>query len=151
MPGCPGLLRWLCHLGAPGISLPARLLAGAGCGRQGWSFWSEIRGREGGFIQFPCQLWWLISTRTCSNKNRHLHNTGGSPWNHSAGVSKARPGLRSGDAPNPGREAMRKAPCPFWNDGSAPGEGLGGFALRITQWWGSAPTCLCPHHKQRLL
>ena len=116
---------------------------------------SEV-GKEAS-LQFPCQLGWLISTHTRSNKNRHLHNTGGSPWKHSAGVTEACPGLRSGDAPTPGRGApqcqgaMRKAPCPFWDDGSPPTEGLDGFALRITQWWGSAPTCLGPHHKQRLL
>lgn len=117
---------------------------------------SEV-GKESS-LQFPCQLGWLISTRTGSNKNRHLHNTGGSPWKHSAGVSETLPGLRSGNAPCPWKGssslcqgAMRKGPCPFWGDGSPSGEGLGGFAPRITQWRGSAPTCLGPHHKQRLL
>lgn len=48
-----GPLGWPCHLVAPGIALPAWLLAGAGCGRQGWSFWSEIRGGEGSFTSVP--------------------------------------------------------------------------------------------------
>lgn len=57
-------------------------------------------------LQFPCQLGWLISTHTHSNKNRHLRNMNGSPWKHFDGMSKAHPSLRSGDVPISERAAL---------------------------------------------
>lgn len=81
--------------------------------------WDQRWGRKEASLQFPCQLGWLIFTHTHSNKNWHLHNTGGSPRKHFAGMGKARLSLRSRDTPVPWREApscqgaIKKGPLPL--------------------------------------